>query len=165
MRVSLAVLVLLFVPTAATLAVELSCPDVVAAVQVGSCPTENELKFTFTGYCSDDRRMYDQVKDMDVCASFENYRRVKNTALWESSDGAFDAYLSCDLSKDTIKAAKVTGISVKQQDKLTKVVCTYDGDIAFIHRTKGRCKVEGDGDCRAHPAACKAHCDNNGDKP
>lgn len=159
MKVILAVLVLLFAPTATTFAVELACPDLAAAVQVGTCPTEQELQYTFTGYCSDNRRMYDQAKDMDVCESFENYRRLKNTALWESGDGAFDAYLSCDLSKDTIKAAKATGISVKQQDKLTKVLCTYDSDITFIHRTKTQCKVEGDGDCRAHSTACKARCE------
>ena len=159
MRVFLVVVALLFVPTASTVAAERACPDLTTAVQVGSCPTEKELKFTFTGYCSDNRRMYDQGKDTDICVSFENYRRAKNTALWESGDGAFDAYLSCDLPKDTIKAARATGISVKQQEKLTKVVCTYDGDIAFVHRTKARCQVEGDGNCRANPAACKARCE------
>ena len=160
MRVFLAGLVLFFVSTATTLAEELACPELAAAVQVGSCPSESELKFTFTGYCSDNRRMYDRGKDMDICENFENYRRAKNIALWESGDGTFDAYLSCDLSEDTIKLAKVTGISIQQQQKLTKVVCAYDGDITFIYRTKARCTVEGDGDCRAHPDACKARCES-----
>lgn len=44
-------------PTPSASAAEtLSCPQLTTALQVGNCPDENELQYTFTGYCSDDWR-------------------------------------------------------------------------------------------------------------
>jgi hypothetical protein len=34
----------------------LACPDLAAATQVNACPTEEELKHTYTGFCSDNAR-------------------------------------------------------------------------------------------------------------
>ena len=48
---------------AATAGERLSCPDLATATPVGNCPSESDLQYTFTGYCSDDRRMYQQ----DTC--------------------------------------------------------------------------------------------------
>ena len=88
-------------------AAEISCPDLGKAVQVAPCPSEEELRYTFNGFCSDNSRLY--AKDMDTCVSYQNYRQVKNIALWEAAGGEFQAYLSCDLAPAAIQAAKRTG--------------------------------------------------------
>jgi len=139
------------------LADTLLCPDLSTAVQVATCPSEDELQYTFTGYCSDNARMYG--KDTDTCTSYQNYRKLKNVALWESKDGAFQAYLSCDLPAGTLNKLKPSAIAVTKRGKLTMLVCSYPGDITFTHRTKAQCKVQGDGNCAADPAACRASCD------
>ena len=71
-----------------------SCPDLTGAVQVNACPTEEELKFTYNGYCSDNAKAY--ANQTDSCIRYEDYRQMKNTARWESKDGEFDGYVSCD---------------------------------------------------------------------
>jgi hypothetical protein len=135
----------------------IACPDPAKAVQVATCPAEEELKYTYNGFCSDDRRLY--AKDYDTCANYQNYRKEKNVALWESADGAFQAYLSCDLPADALKNLKPATISVSKQGKLTRVACSYGEKVTFTHRSKAQCKVLGSGDCAADPAACKASCD------
>lgn len=138
------------------LAGEIACPDLATAVQVATCPSEEELKYTYTGYCSDNARMYG--KDKDTCATYENYRKLKNVALWESADGAFHAYLSCDLAPAAIKAAKPKRVGVGPAGKLTRVACDYGDDIVFAYRTRAACKPAGDGAC-AEGKPCKASCD------
>lgn len=158
MRSSVAAFVLLFGSTiAGAMADTLTCPDLSAAVQIGTCPSEEELKYTFTGYCSDNARLYD--KNTDECADYQRYRRLKNVALWEAGDGSFQAYLSCDLSATAVKGAKASGITVAKQGAMTRLVCSYGDGIAFIHRTRAQCKVAEGGKCAADPGACKAICD------
>lgn len=142
--------------TLPALAETLACPDVSKAVQVATCPSEDELKYTFTGYCSDNARMYG--KDADTCSSYENYRRLKNVALWETADGAYQAYLSCDLPAGMLGKLKPVSIAVTKKGKLTLLTCRYPEGIEFTHRTKAECKVQGDGHCATDPAACKASC-------
>lgn len=132
------------------------CPDPARAVQIATCPSEEELKYTFNGFCSDDRRLY--AKDTDTCASYENYRKVKNIALWEAADGAFHAYISCDLPAQTLKQLRPTAIAATRQGSLTRVVCSYGDQLTFTYRTKAACKVQADGNCAADAAACKADC-------
>lgn len=65
-RGSLAVLLLL--PAfAASAGEQRSCPDPAAAVQVGNCPGEAELRYSFNGFCSDNRRIYQD--DAALCPS------------------------------------------------------------------------------------------------
>ena len=135
----------------------LACPDLAAAKPVGACPTDAELRYTFIGYCSDNARMYDGKGE--VCDDFAAYRRLKNVALWESADGAFDAYPSCELAPDAIRGAKAMRISASKRGTLTQVVCEYAGGIRFTHRTKAQCKVAGNADCAADPASCAATCE------
>lgn len=151
------VLVLLWgLASSSAMADALTCPDLSTAMQVGSCPTEQDLKYTHIGYCSDNRRLYD--KETGPCANYQDYRRLKNVALWEAGNSAFHGYLSCDLAPATIKAAKTAHIEVRTQGKITRVVCHYEGGITLTHRTRAECRVEGDGDCAANPAGCKAVC-------
>lgn len=134
------------------------CPDLSQAVLVGTCPSEEELQFTFNGYCSDNARIYNWQEEQ-VCTDYQLYRRLKNVALWEAGNGDFHAYLSCELPPELIRKAAARKVEVVRQGKLTRVVCSYANDVAFAYRTKARCKVEGSGDCASDPAACKVSCD------
>lgn len=137
---------------------EVVCPDLAEVVQVAPCPTEEELLFTYTGYCSDDRRMY--VQGPDVCKDYQLYRKFKNIALWETKDGAFHAYLSCDLPEETLRQAKPRQISVGKDGKMTRVACTYGPDIVFAYRSREACRSsETASACATDPAACKAICE------
>jgi hypothetical protein len=140
----------------AAVAETVSCPDLAQAVQVGACPSEEELRYTYTGYCSDNARMYD-AKD-DVCSNFQNYRKLKNVVLWESGDGAFSGYLSCDLPASKVRSAAATKIAVARQGSITRVVCTYGEGMVFSYRTKQACRAEGNGSCADNPGGCWASC-------
>lgn len=138
-------------------AAPLACPDLSAAVQVNACPTEEELKFTYNGFCSDTAKAY--ANQTDSCMRYEDYRVMKNIALWESKDGVFSGYVSCDLSAGQIKALKPSGMQVATQGKLKKLVCSYPGGLNFTYRTKGACAVDNEKACASDPASCKASCD------
>lgn len=130
------------------------CPDLASAVQVATCPSEAELKYTFTGYCADNARLYD--KD-PACASEQAYRQKKNVALWESRDGAFQGYVSCDLPPTSVRAASPSRIAVTRVGSLTRIACTYRDGILFTQRTRAGCSVAGDGNCAT--GECKASCE------
>ena len=121
-------------------AAPLVCPDLSGAAQVNACPLEEELKYTYNGFCSDTAKAY--ANQTDSCLRYEDYRAMKNVALWESKDGVFDGYVSCDLPAAQIKALKPTAMQVETQGKLTKLVCSYADGVNFTYRTKGTCKVD-----------------------
>lgn len=137
-------------------AAQFSCPDLAGAVQVNACPTEEELQFTYTGYCSDNAKAY--ANQTDSCIRYEDYRQMKNTARWESKDGEFDGYVSCDLPASQFKALQATSLKVVQQGKLTKLVCTYPKGINFTYRTKQTCRIDNEKACATDAANCKATC-------
>ena len=141
----------------AAMADTVSCPDLSAAAQVAACPTEEDLRFTFNGYCSDNKRMYE--KDTDVCTDYGRYRQLKNVALWESGDGAFQAYVSCGLPVAGVKAAKASSIAASRKGGITRLVCTYGEGIVFTNRLKAECKVDEKVNCSTDPAGCKAMCE------
>jgi len=132
------------------------CPDLKTAVQVGTCPTEEQLQYTFVGFCSDDAKAY--KGETDVCTDFQRYRQLKNTVLWESADGVFDAYVSCDLPKDVLQGSVVTGVRLGKPGKVTQLVCSYPNGVNFIYRTRAQCQLDTSAACAANPAACTAHC-------
>jgi len=136
----------------------LPCPLLASAIQVGNCPDEAELQYTFTGYCSDNRRMYEQ--DAEVCTDYQQYRKLKNVAHWESADGAFTAYLSCDLPAEQIRAARASRMTIAKRGQISLLACHYgeDNSISFTYRSRLQCKVAGDGHC-APAAACQAICE------
>lgn len=141
----------------AALAENVICPDLAAAMQVNACPSEEELKFTFNGYCSDNARIY-KWQEENVCTNYSLYRQLKNVALWEAGNGDFQGYLSCDLSQAQIRTAKAKVITAATQGKLTRVVCSYGEGISFVYRTKAQCRIAGSGDCAVDPSNCKADC-------
>lgn len=143
-------------PVVPAAAETLACPDLRTARQLEPCPTEEQLRYTFIGFCSDNARMYDGKAD--ACTDFETYRKAKNIALWESADGAFDAYPSCELAPDAIRAAKPSRISMQRKGAIVQVACDYGEGIRFTHRTRAACRVEGDGRCDT-PGGCRATCE------
>ena len=93
---------------------------------------------------------------MVTCASFENYRAAKNYALWESADGQFSGYLSCNVAPATIRASKAERMHAERKGSLSRLICDYDNDHRLVHRTKAVCKVEPE-DCSA--GECRAVCE------
>jgi hypothetical protein len=141
----------------AAMAEVVSCPDLSATVQVASCPTEEDLKFTFNGYCSDNKRMYE--KETDVCTDYRRYRMLKNVALWESGDGAFQAYVSCDTPVGVVKAAKISSVSISRKSGISRLVCEYREGLVFTNRVRAECKFDEKSDCSVTPAGCKVICE------
>lgn len=137
-------------------AAEILCPDLAQAVQVASCPSDEELRYTFTGYCSDNNRSY--KGDTDVCTDFERYRQLKNRALWESADGNFSAYVSCDRPPASVRAARPGAVRVARQGSITVLSCGYGDGLSFSYRTRGECRVADALACGGD-AACSASCD------
>lgn len=157
MRLSLLAFTLLCgAASSAALAAAISCPDLGAAVQVGACPAEEELKYTFTGFCSDDGKAY--RGETDVCSDYQLYRKLKNVALWESGDGAFNAYVSCDMPPARVRASQVKSVKLARQGKITLLVCGYGEGVSFTHRTRAECTLDAAAECAAKPAACRASC-------
>ncbi|BAE50393.1 hypothetical protein amb1589 [Paramagnetospirillum magneticum AMB-1] len=126
-------------------AAEVTCPDLSAAQQVGNCASEEELKFGFTGYCSDNQRLYD--KEDGTCLSLDHYKKIKDVALWEA--GEFQGFLHCSKSAETIKASKLKHMGALRVGAMTRVVCSYDNGLDLTYRTKAACTVEG------NKAVCK----------
>lgn len=145
---------MLSLPVAA--ATELSCPDLAALVQVNGCPTEEELQTTYIGYCSHDANAYGNKTD--PCADYADYRKLKNRALWESVDGKFTGYLSCDLPETEWRTQKPTGIALAMQGKIAKVICSYPQGISLAYRTRETCTVADVKACADSAAACRATC-------
>ena len=154
-RVLLAVLFSSLSLTASATAIV--CPDLAQAVQVNACPSEEELKHTYNGFCSDTAKAY--ANQTDSCIRYEDYRVMKNVAMWESKDGVFAGYVSCALPVGQVKALQLNGMKVEQQGKLTKLVCSYAKDVNFTYRTKSACVVSNDPTCASNPASCQATCD------
>jgi hypothetical protein len=149
---------LLFFPAFVASAGErLSCPDPAVAVQVGNCPGEAELRHTFNGFCSDNRRIYQD--DAALCADYADYRQAKNVARWESADGAFTAYLACDTPVARLPALRAQRIAVSRQGQISRVACEYGEGIVFTYRTRLQCRIEGDGNCPDGRQGCIALCE------
>lgn len=158
MRLRSPLLVLCSMLMAAPLRAELiPCPDLATARQVGACPAEEELRYTFTGFCSDNARLYNWNEEQ-VCSDYTLYRRLKNVALWEA-EGGFQGYLSCELAPERIRTAQPSRLSVTKVGKMTRIACEYAPGVVFAHRTKAACRIEGSGECGQDAAACRVRCD------
>jgi len=134
------VLALLLAATPA-LAEDVTCPDLSQAVQVGDCPSEEQLKYSYGGYCGDDSRMNDKGSDK-TCLSLDEFKKLKNHALWEA--GEFQGYLHCSRSPQETKSLKLQQLSVAPAGKLTRVVCTYENGAMMVMRTRRACQQQGD---------------------
>lgn len=120
---------------------EVACPDLSQATQVGDCPSEAQLRYSFAGYCGDDARMNDKGSDT-TCTSMDEFKKLKNHALWEA--GEFQGYLHCGRTPQETRALKLKQLSVAPAGKLTRVVCTYEGGAIMVLRTRRACVQQGD---------------------
>lgn len=154
--VQLAVTSLLSLLGAGVQAETMSCPDLGTAVQVNACPTDEELQYTFKGYCGDNTRMYD--KGEQVCTDFALYRLLKNVSLWETKDGRFDGYVSCETGIVPLAQGRAVKLVVSKQGSVTRVACSYDVGVTFTHRTKAKCTATVE-DCSGAQGTCKAECE------
>lgn len=135
----------------------LACPDLAQASQVGACPTEEELRHTFSGYCSDDAKAY--RGETDVCTDYQQYKALKNVAMWESADGRFDAYVSCAAAPAKVQGLKAQSMKLVTQGKINRLVCSYPNGVDFSFRTRSRCEVEAAA-CGNGGKDCRARCDD-----
>lgn len=133
----------------------IACPELASAVQVGACPGEDELRLTYRGFCSDNQRMYDKEQ---VCLEYGIYRAAKNISLWESPDGRFSGYLSCDMSAQSRASARPAEIKLTRQGSLTLLACIYSNDAKLTYRTRSAC-VATVTTCAGDSAACTASCE------
>ena len=133
----------------------LSCPTQEQMRQVNACPTEGQLLASFHGFCGDDSKAYQG--QTGPCADYEVFRRMKNTALWESADGAFDGYLSCEAPAPVIAKSSLTAMRVTKKGSITAVVCHYGPDVQLTHRTRKACTVPAS--CASDQAQCQAVCE------
>jgi len=137
-----------------------TCPDLATAVEVGTCPSDEELQFTFAGYCSDNARMFDKP-EAQLCTDFKRYRALKNNVRYETPDGGFSGYVSCEPGAPPLARARAVKVKVDKQGSVTRFSCLYDNGVAFTYRTKGQCSLlpGAAANCARDPAACKAECD------
>lgn len=131
----------------------LSCPRPEQLRQVNACPTEEQMRAHFNGFCSENSNAY-QGKT-GPCTNYQEFRRLKNTALWESADGAFDGYLSCETPASP--KSGMTGLRVEKKGPITAVVCQYGPEAQLTHRTRKACTVAPA--CASDPAQCRAVCE------
>lgn len=131
----------------------LSCPTQEQMRQVNACPTEGQLLASFHGFCGDDSKAYQG--QTGPCSDYQVFRRLKNTALWESADGAFDGYLSCETPASP--KSGMTGLRVEKKGPITAVVCQYGPEAQLTHRTRKACTVAPA--CASDPAQCRAVCE------
>lgn len=157
MKIRLVLILSAVIFAQATLAETVACPDLATAVQVGTCPSEEELQFTFNGYCSDNARIYEKPEDQ-LCTDYAIYRSMKNFSLWETRDGRFSGYVSCDPGKAGLEGAKVSGLKLDKQGSVARLTCHYSTGAVFTHRTKSKCVADA-GHCASDPAACQASCE------
>lgn len=133
----------------------LSCPQPEQLRQINACPTEEQLRANFHGFCGDDSKAYQG--QTGPCSDYQVFRRLKNTALWESADGAFDGYLSCEAPAPVIAKSSLTSMRVTKKGSITAVVCHYGPDVQLTHRTRKACTVPAS--CASDPAQCQAVCE------
>lgn len=133
----------------------LSCPSQEQMRQINACPTEEQLRANFHGFCGDDSKAYQG--QTGPCADYAVFRRLKNTALWESADGAFDGYLSCESPAPVIGKSSLTAMRVEKKGAITALVCQYGPSVLLTHRTRKTCTVPPA--CASDPAQCQAVCE------
>ncbi len=143
------------------------CPDISKAVQVADCPAEEELKHMFSSTCGAAETNSKDQKVSGMCKSFEAFKQRKNTALWESADGEYMGYVTCNVPATQIKAGKLLKISLAHVGVMDKLICTYEGGTELALRTRKSCKIPGAKlnlkfmilNCPEGGESCKAVCD------
>ena len=158
--------ILLFLTQAAWSMSVYTCPDISKSAKVGDCPSDKELKRMFSASCGWQDTEKDNPHAKGICKNYSLFSKVKNTALWESSDGKYDGYLSCDKKENEIKASKLVKISIGQKKQMNRVICSYEGGSELVLITRENCTIPGEKllgryigrMCEAGDKDCKAVC-------
>ena len=159
-------LILLFVTQSALAMNVYTCPDISKSAKVGGCSSDDELKRMFSATCGWQDTKNENPHAKGICKNYSLFRKAKNTALWESGDGKYDGYLSCDTKENEIKASKLVKISIAQKLEWNRVICTYEGGSELVLRTRETCEISGAKllgryiglMCGANNKDCKAVC-------
>jgi len=141
------------------------CPDISQARQVAACPTEDEIQRMFKASCGFERDP--KATQPELCDTYAEFKRRKNSALWESSDGEFMSYATCAVPPAEIKAAKSSGVAISQKNGLYKIACNYEGGTVFTLRTRSVCRIPGvkssltviRAACGPEASSCKVECE------
>lgn len=129
----------------------LVCPSLAQVRQVNACPTDEQLRAGFLGYCSDDSKAYQG--QTELCTDFERFRHWKNTALWESADGAFGGYRHCEAPA---ASATLGRMWLVQKGPIRVLQCEYSDGTVLSHRTRKTCTLPPT--CASDPSQCQASC-------
>lgn len=143
-----------------------TCPDISNSVKVGECPSEDDLLRMFSSTCGSTDTQKENPHAKGFCKNYSMFRKVKNTSLWESGDGEYMGYLSCDSTENKIKASKLVKISIGQKRVIDRVICTYEGGFELALRTRETCEIPNakllgrymSRICEAGDKDCKAIC-------
>lgn len=142
-RCAFVCLILLFVAQASWANSVYTCPDISKSVKVGGCPSDDELIRMFSNNCGWRDTENDNPYAKGICKNYSVFRKAKNTALWESDDGEYSGYLSCDTKENEIKASKLVKISISQKREWFRVICSYEGGSELVLRTREMCEIPG----------------------
>jgi len=135
-----------------------ACPDLSTAEQVGTCPTDKELKEGYDGICPS------VMAKQQACVPFAAYAKGKSKALWAAQSGSveFLSYVDCGLSPKTVRAsrAKALDVNCTARSGRCEALCTYDNDFTLKLRVKGDCRTATQDkiDCSDDPASCVVKC-------
>jgi len=120
-----------------------TCPDIAKAVKVAECPSEDELVRMFDSTCGSKDTQGKNPHAKGFCTSYKTFKMAKNTALWESADGEYMGYVTCNVPVDKIKAGKLQKISLGQKRVMDRIICSYEGGGELVLRTRETCKIPG----------------------
>ncbi|MBL4615540.1 MAG: hypothetical protein JKY27_11795 [Magnetovibrio sp.] len=136
-----------------------SCPDLSAAEQVGSCPSDKELKEGYDATCPS------AMARRNECKPFAAYAKSKGKSLWaaKAGDEEFLSYVQCGISPETVRGSKVQSVDVKCDfnSGRCEAVCGYENDFNLKLRIKGSCRTATAAkiDCKDDPSACTVTCE------
>lgn len=136
----------------------LLCPDMSQAKQVGECVTEDEIKSMFKR--THGLKCDPQSKDSMECKKYAAFKQDKYSALWESSDGDFMGYVTCDTPASEIKKSQPMSVALSQKNGLYKITCNYQEGVALSMRTRDVCRVT---DKKDSAVVSRANCNGDAD--
>lgn len=137
----------------------LACPSLATAQQLGTCPSEQDLRIAYRASCPE------FMEKRGECKPFKGFAMAKNTALWSVMGGSeeFMAYVSCAKSNAEVTTSKPVSIEAKCALKSGRCEarCTYDSGVTFSLRVKGACQTA-TGEkitCKDDPQSCVFKCE------
>jgi len=143
-----------------------TCPDIAQTRQVADCPSQAELEHLYYSSCGSRDTKEENLHAKGICKSFDMFKQKKNTALWESADGEYFGYVSCNTPAAEIKSGKLMSISLLRRGVMDKITCSYVGGARFTLRTRQNCELPGGKpkglqlslNCTADDSECKVIC-------